>query len=410
MSETIRPAPADAAEAQRRAALSEHTADWSCYTSTPRETFERIAAARGTCPVAWSNAHEGFYMLLGYADVRKAMADYRTFSSAPQALRPMLPRKPIPALDMDPPQHREWRKIFNAAVTPETPAAVEPWLRADVRRHIDRIKSWGACDIMKELAEPVPAETVCHLVGVDEDRAPAIQHAAIAMFEAQGDPDLFAERQEAFARVTVTEVLERRQRPRDDFLSAIARMEVEGRLLDDNDFVVLMAAFLGAGHHSTTSAIGSLIREVFSRPDLVALLRREPDKIEIAIEEALRLRPPFLGFFRRTRRDVEVSGVPMQPGQDVYMGWAAANRDPEAFACPEAFRMDRESYRHFSFGFGIHICPGAPLARLELRVVLEELLATFPDLRVVGPVPDYKFGGGDYNCLPHLNVAYTPVA
>lgn len=394
---------------QRRHALSEHTVDWSCYTTTPRDTLARIEAARKRCPVAWSDEHDGFHMLLGYKDVRKAMSDYRTFSSEPQVLRPMLPRKPIPALEMDPPRHGEWRRIFSAAVTPDTAAQMEAFIRADVRRHIERIKSLGRCDIIEQLAEPVPAETICHLVGVDEDKAPAIQKAAVAMFDAQGDPDEFGRRQAAFAELTVTQVHERRASPRDDFLTSLAGVEVEGRALDDNDYVVLLAALLGAGHHSTTSAIASMVSEIFSRPELPDLLRRQPDKIGIAIEEALRLRPPFFGFYRRAKKSLEIAGVAIEAGEDVYMGWAAANRDPEAFAEPAEFRMDREHYRHFSFGFGIHICPGASLARMELKVVLEELLATFPDLKAEGPVPDHVFGGGDYNCLPALHVTYTPV-
>lgn len=391
----------------RLEALSEHSAGWSCYTATPGETLKIVEAARARCPIAWSDQHDGFFMLLGYRDVRKAMSDYRTFSSEPQVLRPMLPRKPIPALEMDPPRHSEWRRIFNSAVTPQTAAQMEGHIRAGVRRHIDRFKSWGGCDIVEQLAEPIPAETVCHLVGVDEGKAFAIQKAAIAMFGAQGDPEEFARRQAAFAALTVSEVHDRRAHPRDDFLTSLADVKVEGRSLDDNDYVVLLAAFLGAGHHSTTSAIASLISEVFSRPDLPDILRREPEKIDIAIEEVLRLRPPFFGFYRRLKKPVEIAGVAMAAGQDVYMGWAAANRDPEIFACPADFQLDRESYRHFSFGFGTHICPGASLARMELKVVLEELLETFPDLKVDGPVPNYEFGGGDYNCLPSLHVTYT---
>lgn len=392
-----------------REALSRHTAGWSCYTASPRETLATIETARSRCPVAHSDEHDGFHLLMGYKDVRKAMADYRSFSSQPQVLRPMLPRKPIPALEMDPPQHSQWRAIFNSAVTPETPALMEPFIRADVRRRIDRIRSLGRCDIVCELTEPVPAETICHLVGIDEDRVPAIREAAVAMFAAQGDPEEFGRRQAAFAALTVTQVHERRAHPRNDFLTGLADIEVEGRSLDDNDYVVLLAAFLGAGHHSTTSALTSMINEVFSRPDLPPLLRSEPDKIEIAIEETLRLRPPFFGFFRRATKPMEVSGIAIDAGQDVYMGWAAANRDPDMFARPAEFRLDRESYRHFSFGFGIHICPGAPLARMEMRVVLEELLATFPDLRVEDPVAEYQFGGGDYAFLPELNVTFSPV-
>lgn len=385
--------------------LSEHMRDWSCYTTQPAETLARIEAARSRCPVAHSDEHDGFYMLLDYADLRKSMADFRTFSSEPQVLRPMLPRKPIPALEMDPPRHSAWRAIFSSAVKPETPAAMAPFIRQDIRQHIERIRAMDQCDIVHELTEPVPAETICHLMGVDGANVPAIRDAAIAMFDAQGDPEEFGRRQAIFGELTVREVHARRAQPRDDFLTSLADVEVEGRRLDDNDYVVLLAAFLGAGHHSTTSAMTSLIREVFSRPDMVARLRAEPDLIDPVIEETLRLRPPFFGFYRRTTRDVEVAGVPIAAGNDVYMGWAAANRDPKQFDNPEVFDADRPACRHFSFGFGIHICPGAALARMELRVLLEELLETLPALRIVGDVPDYKFGGGDYATIPSLIVA-----
>ena len=334
------------------------------------------------------------------------MADHRTFSSEPQVLRPMLPRRPIPALEMDPPRHGAWRAIFNAAVTPKTPAMMEPFVRADVRRHLARIAPSGGCDIVAELCEPVPAETICHLVGVEEGRVPAIREAAIAMFAAQGDPEAFGRRQAEFGAVTVSEVHARRERPRDDFLSSLADMTIEGRALDDEDYVVLMAAFLGAGHHSTTSALASMIYEVFSHADRRDRLIAEPALIAVAIEEVLRLHPSFFGFFRRTKAEVEVAGVTIPEGKDVYVGWAAANRDPAIFEDPDRFRLDRENNRHMSFGFGIHNCPGANLARMEMRVVLEELLATFPDMQVEGDAPAYQFGGGDYSFIPELRVVW----
>jgi cytochrome P450 len=382
--------------------------DWSCYTSQPADSLALFEAARARCPVAHSEEHDGFYMLLDYRDVRRAMADHRAFSSEPQVLRPMLPRKPVPALEMDPPRHGAWRAIFNAAVTPKTPAAMEPTVRADVRRHIAAIAPLGQCDIVAALCEPVPAETICHLVGIEDAHVPAIREAALAMFAAQGDPEAFGQRQAEFAAVTVSEVHERRARPRDDFMTSLAEMTVEGRSLDDDDYVVLLAAFLGAGHHSTTSGMASLIREVVARPAVRDRLIAEPALIPVAVEEALRLRPPFFGFFRRTTSAVEVAGVAMPAGHDVYIGWAAANRDPAIFPDPDHFRLDRENSRHMSFGFGIHNCPGAALARMEMRVALEELLAAFPDIRLDGDVPDYRFGGGDYAYLPELRIAYTP--
>ena len=105
---------------------------------------------------------------------------------------------------------------------------------------------------------------------------------------------------------------------------------------------------------------------------------------------------------------MEIAGVEIGKGCDVYMGWAAANRDPATFEAPAEFRLDREHHRHLSFGLGIHNCPGAPLARLELRILLEELVAALPDMRVVGEAPEYCFGGGDYAYIRELFVTFEP--
>ena len=387
--------------------MTEDTRHWSCYTTPPARSLEIFEDARPRCPVAHSGEHDGFYMLLKYADVKNAMADNQTFSSEPQVLRPMLPRKPIPALEMDPPRHGTWRALFSAAITAKTPREMEPFVRSDINAHIDAFIEKGACDIVAELAEPVPAETICRLVGIDDALVPAVRKAAIEMFAAQGDPEEFGRKQAAFAAVSVTEIHERRARPREDYLTRLANTEVEGRRLDDNDFVVLLAAFLGAGHHSTTSAMASLINEVFSRPAVRDLLRNEPGKIPLAVEETLRLRPPFFGFFRRATKPVSISGTEIPQGCDVYMGWAAANRDPTAFEAPTEFNMQRPQNRHLTFGYGIHSCPGSALARMELRVLLEELLRRTPDLKVHTDAPVYQFGGGDYSYLPALAVTFT---
>lgn len=397
----------DVEEATKRAAAGD-ASGWSCYTTPPAESLALFDAVRGNPSLPWSGEHVGFHMLLNYKDVRKAMSDYRTFSSEPQVLRPMLPRKPVPALEMDPPRHAHWRAIFNAAITSRTPEAMEPFMRADIRRHINAFIERGTCDIVREIAEPVPAEAICHMVGVDEKNVPEIRKRAIAMFAAQGDPELFGQRQAEFGEVTVTEIHDRKRAPRDDYMTELAHMEVEGRALDDDDYVVLFAAFLGAGHHSTTSAMASMIYEVFSNPALRDRLRADKTQIPRAIEEVLRLRPPFYGFFRRATKPVEIGGTGIATGEDVYMGWAAANRDPEVFDRPGQFDMDRENSRHLSFGFGIHVCPGAPLARMEMKVLLEELLDAMPDMHVTSGEPVYQFGGGDYCYIPEVQVAFTP--
>ena len=389
------------------AALPTDTGDWSCYTTSPQLSLEIFETSRSKCPVAHSQAHDGFYMLLNYDDVKRAMTDHKTFSSTPQVLRPMLPRKPIPALEMDPPQHGAWRTIFSEAITPKTAPAMEAFVRADINRHIDQFIARGSCDLVLELAEPVPAETICRLVGIDDELVPAVRAAALAMFAAQGNPEEFGRKQSVFAALTLPQVHARRLKPREDYLTRLASSQIEGRSLDDEDFVGLFAAFLGAGHHSTTSAMASLIYEVFSCPAVRDELRTEPKKILTAVEEVLRLRPPFFGFFRRATKDIEVSGVEIPAECDVYMGWASANRDPKAFPAPDDLKIDRYPNRHLTFGFGIHTCPGASLARMELRVLLEELLRRIPDLSIPA-VPEYQFGGGDYSFIASLPARFTP--
>jgi cytochrome P450 len=185
---------------------------WSCYTTSPARSLELFETARGRCPLPHSEQHDGFFMLLNYADVRSAMMDYRTFSSEPQVLRPMLPRKCIPALDMDPPRHTAWRAIQRGH--PAEARTRHGVVRADGCQSPHRpLHGGGSCDIVHELAEPVPAETICRLVGIDEAIVPRVRETALAMFAAQGNPDEFARRQAGFAAVTVSEVHERQAPP-----------------------------------------------------------------------------------------------------------------------------------------------------------------------------------------------------
>jgi cytochrome P450 len=294
-------------------------------------------------------------------------------------------------------------------VTPHVVSVLEPLIRNDVGRHIDGFIECGNADLVKELAEPIPAEAICRLVGVDDERVVEVRDRAIAMFAAQGDPQEFARRQAEFAEVAVGAVRQRQRDPRDDYLTYLSAVEVEGRTLGDDDFVAILTGFLGAGHHTTTSALSTLIYQVFSNDAVRDQVASDPARVvPIAVEEALRLCPPFFGFFRRATTSTAVGGVEIPEGSDVYLGWASANRDPQVFGDPDEFRLDRGRNRHLTFGSGIHTCPGAPLARLELRIVLEELLRRAPDLTVELSDPGYAFSGGDYVHMPTLPVRFTP--
>jgi cytochrome P450 len=383
---------------------------YSCYTSTPGEAMELFEAARkGGCPVAHSEEFDGYEMLLRYADVKAAMANAGVFSSTPQVLRPLVPKPPVPGLEMDPPRHKEWRRLFDQAVTPTSVKAMEPSVRADVDERIDGFIARGSADLVAELADTIPADTICRLVGVKEENVVEIREKAMAFMAAGADPEEFMRRLAVFAELAVGEFHEREREPRDDYLTYLTTVEVEGRELNDDDYLGMVTSFLGAGHHSTTSAMSSLIYEVFGNPEVRYRLLADPEAIPIAVEEALRLHPPFYGFFRRTTEDTEVAGVEIAAGSDVYMGWASANRDPEVFPEPTEFRLDRGRNRHLTFGFGVHTCPGAALARMELRVVIERLLGRLPDIEIGVREPEYVFqSGGDYAHIVKLPVTFEP--
>ena len=309
---------------------------------------------------------------------------------------------------MDPPRHGAWRAIFNGAITWKTPDAMESFVRSDVNAHIDAFIERGTCDLVRELAEPVPAETICRLVGIDDALVPKVRETALAMFAAQGNPEEFGRRQAAFAEVTVAEVHARRRQPRDDYLTRSRVGRGRGQ---------------GARRQRLRRPAGRVSRRRSPQHDLRDREPRLRGVLEAAIRDALSGRSGRRSSVQSRRHCVcgrrstvfaappgmsrcAAWGIPAEC--DVYMGWAAANRDPEMFAAPTEFRVDRGANRHLSFGFGVHTCPGAPLARMELRVVLEELLRRLPDLRVQGEPPEYCFGGGDYVFVDSLPVSFTP--
>ena len=150
-----------------------------------------------------------------------------------------------------------------------------------------------------------------------------------------------------------------------------------------------------------------MFTNVLSRPEILTRLRERPSLIPVAIEESLRISPPFYGFYRRVAEPTTLSGVDLQPGDNVLLNWRAANHDPAQFEQPEQFRLDRGANRHVAFGWGIHLCVGAPLARLEMKVALEQLLKRIPDLRLVNE-PTYRFGGAGAVYLDEVRVRFTP--
>jgi cytochrome P450 len=369
-------------------------AGFSSATHTVGEAVSAIAAARSRCPVAHSGEHDGFHIPLRYEDVKKAAFEWRTFRSSPSVLRPVPDRPKGPPIEYDPPEHDGWRKLFRDGITPKTAVRIEPLVRDDARRLIDGFAGQGSCDLIADYAARLPLLALCHILGLDAAKAQRVREMTLALNHSYGQPEKTAAAFAALADFGLAEVEARRAEPRDDLLTALADAELAGRPITPTEIGQFMVSFLAAGHSSTIAGISALLCSVLADTAIRNALVADPSRIEAAVEESLRLHPPFFGFYRQAHADTELSGTAIRAGESVYLCWAAANRDPDAFPQPDRFDLDRRGPRVMSFGFGIHSCVGAAVARMELRVALGELLDQLPDIRLCDPeAVEFRFEG-----------------
>jgi cytochrome P450 len=343
----------------------------------------------------------GFWIVSRYEDVLAVTKDHRSFSSVnaltsveppsevQAALAEGYPEMPI-ITACDPPLHDRIRGFVNKSFTPKRSAEMEPRIREIATELLDSFAADGRADIVERFAWPLPLITIGDLVGVPRDDLDfihvwadewlAILQAAGPLEEQVGYARNFVRLQQYF----IDALEERGQEPRDDLMTALYetwREEDTGLTLP-----VVMGVPLDliiAGHVTVTRAIGSALVLLLQHPEVLDALRADPSLVPNAVEEILRLESPAQGLFRLTTRDVEVGGTTIPKGAKVMVHYGAANRDEEQFPDPDRFDVHRaEASKHLAFGRGIHVCLGAPLARLELRIALPLLLERLPGLRL----------------------------
>ena len=343
---------------------------------------------RTGCPIAWTEDLGGYWTLTRFADVTEAARQAGTYESGPFFVL-ALPEggKSIP-ISLNPPEHVVYRRMLNRYFTKERMDQLEPLIRSYARELLAPIFRAGRADVVPSLCQVLPARTLAALMNLP-DAAYQDLIAQMAAFEEEGwDPEkvgpvIFGTLATYIAQV----VAQRRQEPLDpelDLLSGGMAMEVDGEPLSDEAVIGIGVQMIGAGHATSADALGTAIYRVATNPDIQMRLRRDPELIPTAVEEFLRLEVPLPELGRRATRDIELHGRTIEAGEFVALNYAAANRDPEAFEHPDSCIIDRTPNRHLTFGSGIHKCLGAPLARLELRVVLEELLAATTEVSLDG--------------------------
>jgi cytochrome P450 len=350
----------------------------------------------------------GFWAVTKYDDVLAVLRDTKTFSSeiGGSATIEDLPEDVLEArrnfLEFDPPKHGRYRRLISTNFTPGAVGKYEEWLRGLVTHRLDRAVELGDLDLVEELAAPIPIRVLAQVLGLPEEKLPRLIELGDRLL-VDTDPGIVGElaysgereedRYKPFGSPWADELCqlgreyyaERRECPRDDVLTLIANAEIDGEPLSPRDLDNTFALLVVAGNETTRQAIALGTLALAQYPDEYRRLREDRTLVRSAVDELLRFSSP-VWFFRRTAKtDAVIRGVPIAAGDKVVVWFAAGNRDPDHYPDPHRLDVARNPTDHLTFGRGgPHICLGAHLARLEMRVYLEELLERVERVEVTG--------------------------
>jgi len=372
------------------------------------------------CPFSFDESLQMWVPRL-HADVTAIVRDSGLWSSefGPGPVH-LPPEQKFPLVSADPPEHTRQRRLVGRAFLPSAVNALAPRIEELVDRLLDDLSDKGEADIMEEFALPVPLTVICWLLGTSPDDYQELRPWAYTMAEAlwSNDPADAPRLMAAFqaAGGYVAQILGGRRQAAaagetlpDDLITRLMEAEPDGTGLTDQEILFIVTPLISAGSITTTYLIGNLLYRLVERPERLEMLRDDPSLMGAAIEESLRLDPPIRGFARTNTAPTSLHGVDLEPNTKVVASFEHANRDPAVFDRPDEFDMTRSTQQlrqHYAFGGGIHVCLGAPLARLEAEIAVGRLITRLPDLKLAGePTPTRirVLNGWD-----HLPVAWVP--
>ncbi len=349
------------------------------------------AELRERCPVAWtSSIGGGFWALTRWDDVASAARDTSTFSNAGN---PRFGGTLSPPIEVDRPEHTVWRRLIAPYFSRQRVADLEPVARRSVAELLEPLLSAGRGDVAEHVSYPLPARVLCGLLLIPDEDAAQIKKWSEQVFQAMeerdNDPSALADA-EAKLQKYGRDLIEPRRAmdldPDRDLVTGLITNRVEGRNLTTDEVVAMIRLLLSAGHNSTTSSLGICFLRVAEDPELQNRLRATPELIPRAIDEFLRHESPVMATKRFAKQGVEIGGRSIRRGEEVFLVWGSANRDPRHYADAADCLIDRDASDHMAFGRGIHRCVGMPLAMMEIRVALEELLRSTRSIELDGEV------------------------
>ncbi|WP_235940947.1 cytochrome P450 [Paramicrobacterium fandaimingii] len=374
----------------------------------PVAAHAMYAQLREECPVAYSSAYGGFYALTRYDDVKAAAMDPATFISSVRAVVPSDPRGlRRPPLNFDAPAHTPFRRALERTLQRSRLERLEPALSEHARRALRPLLETGEGDIATGFGVQFPAWVTTEWLNLEPHIAPHLADTSFAWITAWREQDgetttAMSERMYDIARDLVRR---RREEPlpvEEDPASSLLAERIDGEPLTDEHLVGCLRQSLVVGMVAPPILLGSTLRHLSEDTDLQDRLRRDPALIPAAIEEFLRLYAPYRGFARTASKPTDVRGRTIPVGVPVTLPYAAANRDPRVFADPDTFILGRENVaKHLGFGRGPHRCVGMPLARMAIRIALEELLAATDFFSTHGPYT--------YARMPEVGLTSVPV-
>ena len=368
----------------------------------PHETFARL---RRECPVHWSTgiSHSpndaGFWSVTKAEDVHTVSRDWQTYSSASNII---ITDDQVPVdlvkgmfIGMDPPKHDRIKGLFQRAFTPKAIARHEPEIREITDRVMAQLDGRETCDLVTDVAQPVVARVIGSFMGLDpEDDKPWAE--SINTLLGFGDHQLNPEGIQALVERDIPPMYEkcmalvadRRANPTEDMLSVLVFAEIDGDMLTDDEIFAGFVLLMAAGNDSTKATYSSTMRALMENPDQRQLLIDDPELVPSAVEEALRMFPAFAHFRRTATEDTELGGCPIRKGDKVALWYPSSNRDEDVYDDPNTFDV-RRNPEHQAFGAGgRHFCLGTALARLELRILVQETVTRFPQMEIADK-PDW---------------------
>lgn len=369
------------------------------FRSNPYPAYAELLARTPVCQVE----PMGLWAVTRYEDCLTVLKDPQRFSSEVygSTIPSFLADVPMghailgkSMVSMDPPNHTKLRALVSRAFGGPSMSRMEGRIRAIAEELATNVARKGEVEFVSEFALPLPAFVIGDLLGLDRSLHRHFKRwtdDVVSAMTGVHTPDTVGRIRESFREMEhyLREVLEaRRHAPRDDMASELMRAEVDGKALDEQEALSFFGLLLLAGLETTVHLLGNTMITLSTRPEIFQRVRAQPALIPALVEEVLRFEPSVHAVFRRTQTDVELSGTTIPKGAMVYVIMAAAGRDPRQFPEPDRFLLEREKTGNLPFGYGVHFCLGAALARMEARLGLEALFAKVSSLRMLdtGPV------------------------